>query len=85
MVKSNFFVGSGFLCIWVTSHYLKTKNDIVNAFGVMWVMVVLHNVIGWTELLTGVYRFVDVTRFDRYNQFETILTQSSYFNVLEPQ
>lgn len=68
-LKAIFFVGSGFLCIWVTSHYLKTKNDIVNAFGVMWVMVVLHNVIGWTELLTGVYRFVDVTRFDRYNQF----------------
>ncbi len=67
--RATFFIGSGFLSIWVSSHYLKSKSNIVNYFTVMFVMLIVHNIIGWSEMLTGIYRFADVSRFDRYDQF----------------
>lgn len=31
--------------------------------------MIIHNIIGWNELLTGIYRFADLNRLDKYGQF----------------
>ena len=68
-LRAVFFIGSGFFCITILSRYLKNEKDFMNVFRIIFIMVVLHNLIGWGELLTGNYKFADLTRFDRYNQF----------------
>ena len=68
-LRAVFFIGSGFFCITILSRYLKNEKDFMNVFRIIFIMVILHNLIGWGELLTGNYKFADLTRFDRYNQF----------------
>lgn len=67
--KAIFFIGSGFLCIFILSTYNKEQKDFKNIFVIIFVMIIIHNIIGWSELLTGNYLFADLARFDRYNQF----------------
>lgn len=68
-IRSVFFIGCGFLCIMILSHYISTKKDFAIIFTIMMLMIFLHNIIGWHELLTGVYRFADLVAMDPYNQF----------------
>jgi len=68
-LRAVFFIGSGFLCIWIISFYVKSKKEFELLFTIMLFMIIIHNIIGWSELLTGIYRFADISRIDRYNQF----------------
>lgn len=68
-IRAIFFIGNGFFGILVLSRYLQKESDFRNVFKIMFYMVILHNVIGWSELLTGSYRFANLARLDRYNQF----------------
>lgn len=70
-VRAVFFIGSGFLCIMILSYYINTKNDFIIIFNIMLLMILIHNIIGWYELLTGVYKFADLAIMDPYNQFQT--------------
>lgn len=69
-LKAIFFIGSGFTCIWILSTYVNTKTFFYNIFKIMLFMFVLHNIIGWSELLTGNYVFADLSKIDVYNQFK---------------
>ena len=68
-LRAVFYITVGFLCIWTFSVYLKEKKDFSRVFLVFLIMLVIHNLIGLNEVLTGVYRFADMTRIDRYGQF----------------
>lgn len=68
-IRAVFYITVGFLCIWTFSVYLKEKKDFSKVFLVFFIMLVIHNIIGLSEILTGVYRFADMTRIDRHGQF----------------
>lgn len=68
-LKAVFYITVGFLCIWTFSICLKEKRDFLRVFFVFFTMLIVHNVIGLTEVLTGVYRFADMTKIDKYSQF----------------
>jgi len=67
--KAIFFIGSGFFCIIILSNYINNKKDFIKIFTILLFMIVMHNAIGWYELITGVYKFTDLSRIDKYNQF----------------
>lgn len=64
-----FFLVCGTVSIIYISLFLKTKKDIQNTFTVVLGMIVLHNAIGWLEILTGKYLYADLGKLDRYNTF----------------
>lgn len=68
-LRSIFFIGNGFICIWLISSYVKSTNFFYNIFKIMLFMFILHNIIGWSELLTGDYLFADLSKIDKYSQF----------------
>lgn len=68
-LKAVFYITVGFLCIWTFSVYLKEKMDFSRVFIIFFIMLTVHNLIGLSEVSTGVYRFADLTRIDRYGQF----------------
>lgn len=68
-LRAVFYITVGFLCIWTFSVYLKEKKDFSKVFLVFFIMLVIHNLIGLNEVLTGVYRFADMSRIDRHGQF----------------
>lgn len=67
--RAIFFMGSAFLCIWVLSSYVKEEKNFKSIFMIIFAMIILHNCIGWHELLTGKYMFADLARIDRHSQF----------------
>jgi len=68
-LRAIFFIGNGFICIWLLSTYVNSVNFFYNIFKIMLFMFILHNIIGWSELLTGNYIFADLSKIDKYNQF----------------
>ncbi|MBZ2174077.1 O-antigen ligase family protein [Schnuerera sp. xch1] len=68
-LRAIFFIGSGFLCIWILSTYLKKEKNFRVLFIIICAMIFIHNIIGWSELLTGNYIFADLDKIDKYNQF----------------
>lgn len=67
--KAIFYIGSGFLSIWLLSVYVKEERDFKRVLFIVFIMLILHNIIGWNELITGTYRFADLARIDRHGQF----------------
>jgi teichuronic acid biosynthesis protein TuaE len=65
--RSVYFIGTGFLCVLLLPHFLKDKKTFLKIFSIMLIMIAIHNLIGWYELFTLDYKFVDLARFDRYN------------------
>lgn len=68
-VKTLFFLITGFLCIWIFSTFIRDEKDFKNIFNIMFLMVILHNALGWFEIQTGRYFFADLSKVDVYNQF----------------
>ena len=70
-VKGNYFIGIGFLAILLIHLFIHTKADLLTLFKIVAGASLLHNVIGWTEILTGNYRFADLAKLDKYGTFTT--------------
>lgn len=51
------FIVVGFFCTVVFSLFLKTKKDIFQTFQIMGIIAIIHNVIGWYEVLTQNHLF----------------------------
>ena len=68
-VKVLFFIGTGFLCIWLFSTFVRKESQFNDVFNIMFLMIVLHNALAWLELQTGRYFFADLKKIDRYNNF----------------
>ena len=81
-LRAVFYITVGFLCIWTFSVYLKEKKDFSKVFLVFFIMLVIHNLIGLNEVLTGVYRFADMSRIDRHGQLAIMPLQGHRYLCL---
>lgn len=68
-IKAIFFIGTGFLCIWIFSSFVKKEKVFKGIFNTMLIMIIFHNILAWFELETGRYFFADLSKIDRYNKF----------------
>lgn len=70
-LKANFFIACGFLSIFLINQFIKTKEDLLRIFKIIAGALLLHNVIGWSEIITGHYFFADLDKLDKYKTFTT--------------
>lgn len=68
-LKANFFIACGFLSIFSIYTFIKEKKDIWRLFQIVSGALCLHNIIGWSEILTGKYMFADLEKLDKYGTF----------------
>lgn len=68
-IKTIIFLISGLLCICIFSDVIKEEKEFRTIFNIMFIMIILHNILGWFELQTGKYFFADLSKIDRYSQF----------------
>lgn len=84
LLRAVFFIGIGFLCIWIMTKYITDYNCFNKIF---FIMMIIHNVIGWNELLPGIHRFAGLNRLDKYGQFAFNLPPrlliSMYANIID--
>lgn len=62
-IKAVYFIASGLLAIVYSIMFIKDKKVFVAVFYMMQVMVIMHNAIGWYEIITGDYRFMDTSEY----------------------
>lgn len=68
-IKAIFFIGTGFLCIWIFSTFAKKERTFRGIFNTIVIMIIFHNLLAWFELITGKYFFADLEKIDRRNLF----------------
>ena len=64
--RAVYFIGLGVICVILYNRTFKTSNDILTAFYLMSIMVIIQNLIGWYEINTGNYMFLGTERIARY-------------------
>ena len=65
--KAVYFIGLGLTGFLYISMYLKEEKDFAFVLKLMLVMIILHNLIGWHEMLTGKFYFIDMDKLDPDN------------------
>jgi teichuronic acid biosynthesis protein TuaE len=68
-IKALFFIGLGVLCIIIYSKYIKSNEDILKSFRVIFPTIIFHNILGWYEAITGHYLFLSEERIVRYLRY----------------
>lgn len=68
-LKAIFFIGIGLLSVLIFKKYFRNKVDILNSMRVIFPIILLHNLLGWYEILTGNYLFLADQRIARYVRF----------------
>lgn len=66
--KSMFFLFIGLIVFITLPSYLKKSTDILKAFKYISIMVLLHNVFGWYEILTSNYLFLATEKIPAYSR-----------------
>lgn len=56
-IRELYFLTLGVISIGFFSLYFKRKEDLLTCFRIMEFMIIVHNVIGWYEIVTRDYRF----------------------------
>ena len=56
--KAMYFIFSGILSIYFFSMFINDKKQIIKAFYVMEIMIIIHNIVGWYEIFTRNYHFI---------------------------
>ncbi len=79
-VRSIYFISIGVLFVVLFSVFFKTKKDFLICFNIMQLMVALHNLIGWYEIITRNYRFISPENIDYYRQTERGIPISMFGN-----
>lgn len=69
-IKGVFFVGIGILSIILISYFMNTERDIQRLFLIIFVMIGLHQLIGWFEVVTNQYQWAELSS-DKLAQFES--------------
>lgn len=77
--KAVFFIGSGVVGMIVVSYYLRSKEDILQAFYALLPMILFHNIMGWYEWSTGQYLFLQGERVLKYQRLRWPV--STFFNT----
>ncbi len=70
-LKAVFFIGCGFLSIFYLSTFIRQEKDLKGIFNTLFAMTLLHNIIGWIEIICGIYFFADLDKLDKYRTFAT--------------
>lgn len=58
-LRAVYFIASGLLGVIFITIFIREKKDFVKVFIMMQIMVIMHNVIGWYEIITGDYKFLN--------------------------
>lgn len=56
--RSIYFILAGVICIILFSIFFKEKKHFWASFNIMQLMIMMHNLIGWYEIITRDYRFM---------------------------
>lgn len=70
-LKSIFFIGSGAIVVILMIFFLYTDEKIINIYKYLFYMVLLNNILGWYEVITSNYLFLD----------ESLAKYNSYFKI----
>lgn len=70
-INAIFFLGCGCLSMFYMGIFINEEKDIRNLFKTIYIMILLHNIIGWMEILTGSYWFANLNKLDKYHTFAT--------------
>jgi len=68
-LKSVYFISLGLLSILIISKYFNKTTDILKAFQMISIVILLHNIIGWYEILSKNYIFLNVERASYFARF----------------
>lgn len=69
-LKSIYFLSLGTISILVFTKYLKDIKDIINISRLLTPVILIHNLLGWSEIVTGNYLFLAKDRFERYIRYK---------------
>ncbi|WP_407370898.1 O-antigen ligase family protein [Carnobacterium sp.] len=70
-INAIFFLGCGCLSILYMGIFIREEKDIKNLFKTIFALILLHNIIGIMEILTGNYLFANLNKLDKYHTFAT--------------
>jgi teichuronic acid biosynthesis protein TuaE len=65
--KAVYFISVGLFNVFLIPQFIKCKKDFLIVFGIILIMIAIHNITGWYEIYTLDYKFVDLARLDRYD------------------
>jgi teichuronic acid biosynthesis protein TuaE len=68
-LKALYFLGLGVICIIIFKQQLRSSNDILLSLKIMSVMVIIHNLIGWSEILSGRFLFLPLEKARIYAEY----------------
>ena len=68
-IRAIYFIALGVLCIVTYINIFNTTKDVLAAFRLMSAMAAVHNAIGWYEITTGNYPFLDTERILKYSEW----------------
>lgn len=89
-LRSVYFLSLGLLAVLLFTKYLRSKFDVLRAMKAFSVMIYFHNILGWYELRTGNYLFLNnsvryytihklpVSMFGNTNNFATFMLFSVF-------
>jgi teichuronic acid biosynthesis protein TuaE len=64
--KAVYFITSGMLVVVYIVMFIREKKDFVTIFNIFQIMVILHNVIAWFEIITVDFTYLDYPRLDYF-------------------
>jgi len=70
-IRNFYFLLAGVLCIYLFSSIFRNKKNFVIAFNLMNIMILVHNFIGWYEILYRDYRFLGVEHSTYYSSIQS--------------
>ena len=69
-LKTIYFISVGTISALVFKRYLTDLHDIIKVFRLMTPLVLIHHLLGWSEVITGSYLFLHKGRFERYIRYK---------------
>lgn len=94
-LKAMFYLNIGLIIFIIFPKYLKNKFDVLLAFRLIFIMALIHNCLGWYEINTGSYLFLEtekiaaytrvsapVTTFGNTNDFATFMLLSVWISYI---
>lgn len=83
--RAVYFLALGVVSIFIFSETFKNIDDILFAFRIMTIMMMIHNLIGWYEINTGNYLFLPMESLEKYAYYHypaSMFTNSNDFATL---
>lgn len=68
-IKALFFLIIGLLVFVLFSNHLTDRIDILKSFRLIFIIVAIHNIIGWYEIFTENYLFLSIERIAQYARY----------------